>query len=52
MVAARNIRIDLPADGVALVAYEFAAAVTVRNRALVMSRARDGSWRILHMFGS
>lgn len=48
----RNVRIDFPAERVAVVAYEFDAAGTVRNRALVFSRDEDGRWRILQMLGS
>lgn len=48
----RNVRIDLPADGVAVVAYEFDAAGSVRNRALVMTRDATGQWRILQMHGA
>ena len=48
----RNVRIELPAAGVAVVAYEFDAAGSVRNRALVMTRDATGTWRILQMHGS
>lgn len=48
----RNVRIDFPAARVAVVAYEFDAAGSVRNRALVLSRDEDGRWRILQMHAS
>ncbi len=47
----RNVRIDFPAERVAVIAYEFDAAGTVRNRTLVLSRDEDGRWRILQMHG-
>lgn len=48
----QHVRIDLPAAGVAVATYEFEAAGSVRNRALVFTRDDGGRWRILLMHGS